>query len=298
MTTFRRNLLLIGAVWPAVTILVCSAQSTVSAATLATGAAKAEDRTLAFEVASIRQDKGDRPAQPGALQVAFTPDGWHMMNSPLAVAILIAYVPQSGSAAFYQNNDVVGLPNWVKDDRYDIDAKVGEAERVEWQKPGPQAAMLRTMMQTLLAERCKLAVHRDPKEIPVYSLVIGKNGPNFKPTNPDDPHPAGQALPGGGVVAPEATGLHFYGAPVNILASVLSSSAGRPVQDKTGLTGRYDFLLQRPASSGASAPMDGAASDPVRSIFSVAEELGLKLEPAKGSVETLVVDHIERPSEN
>jgi bla regulator protein blaR1 len=219
------------------------------------------------------------------------------MNSPLAVAILIAYVPQSGSAAFYQNNDVVGLPDWVKDDRYDIDAKVGEADRAEWQKPNPQAAMLRAMMQTLLAERCKLAVHRDAKEIPVYSLVTGKNGPKFKPTNPDDPHPAGQALPGGGVVVPEATGLHFYGAPVNILASVLSSSAGRPVQDKTGLTGRYDFLLQRP-TSGASAPMDGAsASDPAHSIFSVVEDLGLKLEPAKGSVETLVVDHIERPPE-
>lgn len=266
----------------------------------ATAASDHEGQKGTFEVVSIRQNKTGVSAKPGVLQLGSTPDGWHMINSPLTAAILVAYVPQSGGSAFYGGDNLIGFPEWTKNERYDIDAKVFEADQAEWQKPTSQPAMLQARIQAMLAERCKLVVHRDTKEVPVYSLVIGKNGPKFKQASPDDPHPSGQALPGGGVVVVENGGtLHFYGAPVNTLASVLSSAAGRPVQDKTGLTGRYDFQLQRPTTSGPSTQQEASsASDPGHSIFSVVEDLGLKLQPVKGSVETLVLDHIERPSEN
>jgi bla regulator protein blaR1 len=93
---------------------------------------------------------------------------------------------------------------------------------------------------------------------------------------------------------------HYYGMSMPMLATSVSNEAGRPVQDKTGLTGRYDMTMQRPVRACAPhcGPQDStvSADDPL--IFSMVERLGLKLEPGKGQVETLVVDHIERPSEN
>ena len=91
--------------------------------------------------------------------------------------------------------------------------------------------------------------------------------------------------------------MHFYAVSMGSLTPLLSNWVGaRPVQDKTDLTGRYDFRLKRPALGGPSAQAD--ASDVRPSIPAALEELGLKLEPAKGDVEILVIDHVERPSEN
>jgi uncharacterized protein (TIGR03435 family) len=90
--------------------------------------------------------------------------------------------------------------------------------------------------------------------------------------------------------------MHFYGAPLSAVAAVLSNIAGRPVQDATGLTGRYDVALKRPQMSTPAQGMSASDSGPT--IFSILGDLGLKLVPGKGAVETLVIDHIERPSEN
>jgi bla regulator protein blaR1 len=275
------------------TLPVGSAQSAESAV-----AGSPHGKPLAFEVVSIRQNKSG-----GAQQVGPTPDGYHMTNSPLAVPVLTANIPLAGTA-FFTNDQTQGLPEWALRDPYDIDAKVSQGDLTEWQKPESQASMLRAMLQAFLLDRCKLVVHRDTKEISVYALVVGKNGPKFKEAKPGDTHPAGITLPGGGgVLVPENGGesIHFYAAPMVSLAPLLSNMAGRPVQDRTGLTGKYDFALQRPAPNvpPPGGSQDGiAASDPGPSIFSVVEDLGLKLEPAKGSVETLVIDHMERPSEN
>jgi len=135
--------------------------------------------------------------------------------------------------------------------------------------------------------------------MPVYSLVVGKSGPKFKETDPEATHP-GQANPWGGTIVPEIQVLHFYGASMNTFAPFLSGGAGRPVQDRTGLTGRYDFTFQKPPVIRPPDPQTAGAVpvDPGPSLFAIVEELGLKLEPATGQVETLIVDHLERPSEN
>ncbi|MGA8708577.1 MAG: TIGR03435 family protein, partial [Steroidobacteraceae bacterium] len=106
----------------------------------------------------------------------------------------------------------------------------------EWQKPESQKAMLQAMLQAMFVDRCKIAVHREVKEIAVHSLVVAKGGPKFKETDPTVNHPGGAKLPWGGVLVPSAAGLSFYGASMASFASFLSN-AGRPVQDKTGLTG-------------------------------------------------------------
>jgi uncharacterized protein (TIGR03435 family) len=185
----------------------------------------------------------------------------------------------------------------MRTETYNIDAKVAPADLAAWQNPATQQAMLRAMMQAMLAERCKLVVHRGTKEVAVYELVVGKGGPKLKEAVPGDPHPGAVQIPGGGefLTSDGAGNAAFYDAPVRALAVVLSNLAERPVEDRTGLSGRYDMVFRRPR---AGAPSTEIETNPPPSIFEVAESFGLKLEPAKSSVETLVVDHVERPSEN
>jgi uncharacterized protein (TIGR03435 family) len=257
----------------------------------ASAADAAGDKALAFDVVSIRQNMSRGVHD----DFGPTADGYRMINKPLFLLIMTAYVPQSGGAALFAPNNVLGLPDWAMGDNYDVEARVREQDQADWQKPALQPAMLRAMLQSMLADRFKLAVHREMKEVPIYALVLGKNGPKFKETPPDEPHPGAMALPGGGgymIPGDGGQNVHFYDATIATFASLLSTLAGRPVQDRTGLTGRYDLSFQKPV------PASADVSDPGPTIFSVMDELGLKLEPAKGQTETLVVDHVERPSGN
>ena len=250
-------------------------------------------QTWKFEVVSIRQNKSDDVHERyGLAEYGPTPDGWRMRNGTLALAILTAFVPQNG-AAIYTGKQVQGEPEWTLSDRYDIDARISDADRAEWLKPEEQKVMLRAM----LVDRCKLAVHRELRELAVYSLIVRKDGPKIKETAPDSPHP-GTPVPGGGTVVTEDEGrtMHFYAISMGSLTPLLSNWVGRPVLDKTGLTNRYDFRLQRPALGGPSAQSD--TSDLRPSTPATLEDLGLKLQSGKGKVEIFVIDHVEQPSQN
>jgi uncharacterized protein (TIGR03435 family) len=250
------------------------------------------EKPLGFEVVSIRKDTS---ITVGRDEIAVTRDGWHTAHGSLMTALLTAYVPTTPDAMMYTTATLAGIPDWMRTELYDIDAKVAPSDLAAWQDPARQRVMVRTMMQTMLADRCKLAVHRGTKEVAVYSLVIGKGGPKLKAAVPGDPHPGATPIPGGGeFLTNDGTGkAAFYDAPVRALAVVLSNLAERPVEDNTGLTGLYDMSFSRPRAGAPSTELD-----PNPTIFEVVESFGLKLEPAKTSVETLVIDHIERPSEN
>ncbi|HXE06858.1 MAG TPA: TIGR03435 family protein [Acidobacteriaceae bacterium] len=274
-----------------------------SAAAQPPAAPVAPAKRPAFEVVSIRanQSKPEKsPPPPGP-----TPDGYHMVDSPLLVPMLTAYVPQSG-AGFFSERQVRGLPDWFIRDRYDIDAKVAQADVAQWQKPASRSVMLPLMLQAMFADRFKMAVHREMNDASVFLLKVGKGGPKFKETNPGEEHPEGTKLPGGGVLVNSSNGLHLYGVSMQSLASLLSSigenAAGRPIQDKTGLNGSYDITLKRPDSippPPTSGGADGAAQDPGSAIvMSLVDDLGLKLAPSKAPVEMLVIDHIEKPTAN
>ena len=235
----------------------------------------------------------------GTLQYGPTADGYRATNVPMFLLFNTAYTPEVGGAVFYGNDQLRGLPEWINQ-RYDIDARIADEDKAEWQKPESQKVMLQAMLQAMFADRCKMVVHREVKEVAVSSLVVAKGGPKFKETDPTAKHPGGAKLPWGGVLVPSATGLSFYGTSMASFASFLSN-AGRPVQDRTGLTGMYDITMKPPAPSGPTPgeQQDGpTASDPGYGVDSALSDLGLKLEPGKGQVETLVIDHIERPSEN
>jgi uncharacterized protein (TIGR03435 family) len=264
--------------------------------------AGADGKPLAFEVVSIRPSASGRQMP----QFGPTADGYHAIGLPVLVTILQAELPNgAGDSAYFTNDRILGAPDWVRSDRYDIEAKVPEADLAAWHNPNAQPAMLHAMLRAMLVERFKLTLHRESKESPVYTLVVAKGGPKLKETNPDTPHPSGITMPGGSVMVPDQNGqmLNFYGASMSSLALVLSNFAGRAVMDQTGLKGRYDFSLNRTAvmslkmdQSGMPAP---PSSDPEQSIFTtVQEQLGLKMVSGKSSVESLVLDHIERPTGN
>jgi uncharacterized protein (TIGR03435 family) len=132
-------------------------------------------------------------------------------------------------------------------------------------------------------------------------LLVGKNGPKFKQTNPNELHPGSRPMPGGGTLSREQQDdqmiVHYFGISIAQLATwVLGTS--RPVVDRTGLSGRYDVTIQKPVLEPDAQHGGISAPDPGSSAASIADQLGLKLEPSKGQVETLVIDHVERPSPN
>ena len=253
--------------------------------------------TRSFEVISIREN-----ATGGPREFASTPSGFRATNLSLVIAVVAAY-PPTASSAFGPKN-ITGIPDWVRNLRYDVNATVAEADLADWQNPQLQPELLRTMLQSMLRDRFHLATHRETKEESAYSLVVAHGRPKLKPTDPTQPHPPGRKLPfgDGGIMGPEAADrtVHFYDTPMSTLAFLLSDLTANPVHDDTGLTGRYDFVMQHPANLNASTPQPDSASapDPGPTVFSAIAELGLKLVPTKRPVETLVIDHIEKPSEN
>jgi uncharacterized protein (TIGR03435 family) len=262
-------------------------------------ASPAEGKEWKFAVASIRKNNSGGPQHIGVAAA----DGYRMENMFLGYLILTAYVPQTGGAAFYSTDQIVGMPAWLTgdDDRYDVSAKIDPADLSDWQNPTKQPVMLRPMLQAMLEDRLKLVVHRSTREAPVYLLVVGKNGPKFEQTNPSELHPGARPMPGGGFLSREEDNgqmtVHYFGISIGQLSRFVLGTE-RPVEDKTGLNGTYDVTIQRPALQPNAQQADDSAPDLAPSAASIASQLGLRLEPAKVPVETLVVDHVVRPSAN
>jgi len=262
----------------------------------------AEARHWKFAVVSIRRNTSGGPQHVGVP----TPDGFQMKNLFLGYLISIAYVPQTGGAAYYSTDQFKGMPAWlIADDyRYDVDAKVDETDLADWHDPQKQPAMLRSMLEWMLEDRLKLAVHRTTEEAPVYLLEAGKNGPKLAETNPGELHPGARPMPGGGSLQREDVDgrmlVHYYGISVAQLIRFVLGDAGRPIQDRTGLAGKYDVTIERPEMVPVqiTGSPGGTATDPPPSAAQIASQLGLKFEPAKGQVEMLVIDHVEGPSPN
>jgi uncharacterized protein (TIGR03435 family) len=197
---------------------------------------------------------------------------------------------------------ITGGPSWINTERYTINAKA---------EGTPAQAMMRgPMMQALLEDRFQLKIRRETREVPVYELVAAKGGPKLKASREGTcptPNPAGGSCPGSVWVARKGSNLVVdQQETLDGFSRMLSQRVGRPVIDKTGLKGLFDFHLEFmpdepavfPGDQGPTAP--AAAADPGgASIFTAAQEqLGLRLEPAKGPGEFLVIDSIEKPSEN
>jgi bla regulator protein BlaR1 len=269
----------------------------------------ADGKPLTFDVVSIRENKDQPDPARIPIQLGPTPDGYRVRVLPLSLVLRSAYIPSQGSA-YFGPAQMTGLPAWINSTRYDIDAKISAADLPRWKDPAQQPAMLRAMLQAMLIDRFKIVVHREIKELPIYELTVAKNGPKFKPSESTDLADIRQRHPGavnaialnGAIVAPgTAAGQQLlFGVTMPQFTTFLTMLTGRPVQDRTGLTGKYDLSYQMeippPPQESPTAPVPQDLSAQMFSI--VHDQLGLQLKPAKGQVETLVIDHIEKPTEN
>ena len=245
-----------------------------------------------FEVASIKPSNGIPMAGFEIVGKPFTGIMWKAdrlmaTNFTLRGLIRVAYA--------VQDEQISGGSDWINSEGFDIDAKVGKSVVDEMQKLGRVHGVSgRTrMLQALLADRFKLSLHSETKEIPVFALVIAKNGLKLQEAKPGNTYPngikgpAGRPIGAGTLVEPERGKLVGQGVPVSDLVENLSQElGGRIIVDKTGLKGKYDFTLQVAPDESQSA------------IFTaLQEQLGLRLETQKLPIEVLVIDHAEKPSE-
>ena len=220
-----------------------------------------------FEVASIRR------SQSGSLntQIDNSDGKFTVTNGSLKTLIRNAYDLQSFQFA--------GGPSWLDTEMYNIVATTGTGDKI----PPDQ---LKVLLKNLLADRFQLKVHWETRQTNIYALIIAKNGPIFK----EDSDPAKE--PG----INTSKGAHqgrMIGTnePLSILASNVGNQLGRIVLDKTGLQGKYDWTLVWDP--------DPAPDSTNPSIFTaLQEQLGLKLDPQKGPMETLVIDNADHPSED
>jgi uncharacterized protein (TIGR03435 family) len=192
-------------------------------------------------------------------------------------------------------------PKWLNTERFDIQAKADSAtlDALKPLRREDRQLQIQRMFQQLLADRFKLTVHWETRELPVYAMIVAKNGSHLQATKQTDDG-ASISTNNGELTARGVTMAEIARA----LTQELSRELGRVVVDKTGVDGRYDITLRWTPESGA-APVSYGAGDTASqpdagpSIFTAfQEQLGLKLESTKGPVQVLVIDHVEMPSEN
>jgi uncharacterized protein (TIGR03435 family) len=291
----------------------------------------AQNPPLAFEVASVKPNNS-RPSGPGDRALGCNGTDSHSPGmtiprgrcvsrfEPLRLVIALAYDVPPASMYPYQGQVLSG-PDWMNSEIYDIEAKADV--------PATQAE-LKQMLRALLEERFKLKLHRESRELPVYALVTTKNGPKLESApkdrecgeqrRRDHRYELGATSLSGHCHAfvPGGRDVMIQGQSVDMsdFAEMLSIWAGRIVVDKTGIQGRFDIKLPR-FGSGQPAPqpiernpnpnaVPGgeeirakiADAPALPTLFTVLDRLGLKLESSKGPVEVLVIDSLERPSEN
>jgi uncharacterized protein (TIGR03435 family) len=177
--------------------------------------------------------------------------------------------------------DITGGPSWFDSDRFDIEAKAEDPSKTT-------QAQIQQMLQQLLADRFKLKLHREDKEVSGSLLVVAENGLKLKKAADTDRPPVG-GRPGDMI---------FRGASMDVLAELLSGMMGRPVQDKTGLAGQYTFTLKwAPDFTPPEFERPADPSGPAL-VTALQEQLGLRLQSGRVPVLIVVVDSAEKPLPN
>jgi uncharacterized protein (TIGR03435 family) len=277
----RRAVLVIVMAW-AVASTLCGAQSAAEAGKPATVAA-----APVFDVAVIRPNPGQDTMGSSHSHIWSAPTDGHFRAQNVTALALIQW------AFARPENRIDGGPAWMGATKFDMEAKSDPVVDGQFSKLSSSEGRERKqrMLQALLAERFALKTHEETRVLPLYALVVAKGGAKFKASEKNGTSVSTNNSNGNVQIIVQGSD-HT----LRLLAEQLGRSVGRVVVDKTGLDGRFDLTLKFVSDDAVSAGTD-APSGP--SVFTaLQEQLGLKLEPEKGPVEILVIDHIELPSEN
>lgn len=265
-------------------LLPLAATSFAIAFLCARGPAQTAAAPPTFDVASIHINNTETD---GHHHIFNNPAESHLRARNLAIRDLIQF------AYGLPNSQILGGPAWLDSIMFDIDAKSDPSVDAQLHAlPTEQARHQKQLMvQALLADRFRLKTHQETRHLPVYALVVAKDGPKFKPSKIN-----------GTTIDSGRTRLHVAGSDdtLSILARELARVLGRVVLNQTGLSGRYDLSLQW-TPDDAPPPMPNGAPDPSEppGIFTaIQEQLGLRLESSRGPVPVLVIDNVEMPSAN
>ena len=231
----------------------------------------------AYDVVSLKPHKKD-PSD--------TFSGWRYSASGIAGSDVSVRGLIMTAYQLVMPDQISGLPSWVDTDTFDMEAKLDpdNAEALAKLSSEGRDAQNTLMLRTLLADRFKLKISQSTKELPVYNLVIANGGPKLREASSSENS-------GYNVNVSSTCTLKSESIGVSGLANGLSNFAGRVIVDRTGLKGRYDVTLNW--------AFNDQFPDAGPSLFTaLKDQLGLKLEPAKAPLDAVVIDHIERPSEN
>jgi uncharacterized protein (TIGR03435 family) len=250
------------------------------AAVVADGATQDAAPAIAFEVSVVRLNhSGGGGSSSNMNDGRFTASNVTLKN-------LMEY-----SAYGLPGPRISGGPKWFNTERFDIEAKMTDADAAAMQKLArdQRRAQSQAMFQQLLADRFKLVAHWETREMPIYALVVGKNGTHMTPSKEVG---SGTHTGNGEFVA---TGVTMEDM-ARSLTQELSDELGRVIVDKTGIVGKYDVSMKWTPDKGASGEPDAASPDAPPIFTAIQEQVGLKLEPAKGPVQVLVIDRLEMPA--
>ena len=278
---------------------------------------------LAFEVASVKPSNPNPSSPLGAIPMVMPPLNGRLSatNVPLRVLIRLAYG--------VQDFQIVGGPSWQMSNKFDVTAKAAEGT-------GTTMPDVLSMVKALLADRFTLKTHMETRELPISALVIARSdkklGPDLKPSTADcsnaeaEAKKLAEAFAKGGpgalaslvprpgetrpcsmmpLMTPGGFGMRGNGQPLTVVIQLLTQATGRIVQDKTGLTGLYDFelkfdpevLIRMASQAGVNVPagLTLPPSDSPSLLTALQEQLGLKLDSQRGPVDVLVIDSAELP---
>ena len=266
-------------------------------AVIVTPAAGRQADLPTFDVVSVKINRSNSPNQ----SMRVLPGGRAVVtNTPLQRLILTAYelLPQQ----------LVGGPGWVDSDRFDVVAQA--SEELGPSMPGGPPGRAQQMLQRLLADRFKLVVHAETREQAVYELTMastdGRLGPRMSAAKIDCMALMIAAGRGNGAMPPTsqcggsggAGRISMRGAIMASFVRTLAGLTGRIVQDRTGLAGGFDFDLDFVPDSGVASESSAPAATGASLFTALEEQLGLKLRPTRGQVQVVVIDRVERPTEN
>jgi uncharacterized protein (TIGR03435 family) len=241
-----------------------------------------------FEVISIRPNKFDRSGH-SHLYYSLGDSHFRAVNASVLQLILFAYA--------LPDSRIPNAPEWIKSEKFDIDAESGEIVDRQFQALAPDAAreQKQKLVQSLLVDRFHLLTHRERRTVPVYALVVDKRGTKFSPVHDDGPRHTDTSTHSGATSVSIVNNSDAMAA----LAEILTRFAGRYVVDKTGLRANYSISLKFGSDDLRSPLSSSDAQDTGPSVFTaLREQLGLTLQPEKAGIDVLVIDHVEAPTPN